>query len=453
MKTSTNNNHHAPHATHIRQFRFRFAGGLDAAGLHGFHPRHLNCFSVCCVNMQQFKRVYNYLFINHLTITIMKTVKLLLISLFVLLSASTTWADIKINEKNFPNTNFRTWLLSQEYGKDGVLTDKEIASVEEIIVDSLDIKNMKGIEYFTALKKLSCSSNELAKLDVSKNTKLENIICSYNWLTAIDVSKNTELEELDCSSNWLTAIDVSKNTKLEKLECGINHLTALDVSKNTELEELDCGSNELKAIDVSNNTTLASLMCTGNELTTLDVSKNTELEYLSCNYNQLTALDVSKNSKLRSLDCSENQLTALDVSNNTKLFDLNCGRNQLTALDVSNNTKLFDLQCDQNQLKRLVLSGNAALNSLSCWGNELRNLNVSGCNSLTYLRCDQNGIGDSGMDALVRSLPMVSKGEMYVLNYLGEEVYIPITTAQVAAAKAKGWTVYRAGWIEYEGED
>ena len=39
------------------------------------------------------------------------------------------WADVEINEKNFPDVNFRNWLLSQPYGKDGILTEKEIADI------------------------------------------------------------------------------------------------------------------------------------------------------------------------------------------------------------------------------------------------------------------------------------------------------------------------------------
>lgn len=57
------------------------------------------------------------------------------------------------------------------------------------------------------------------------------------------------------------------------------------------------------------------------------------------------------------------------------------------------------------------------------------------------------------MDALLESLPTVSSGEMYVFHTLaGEEN--KMTTAQVAAAKAKGWTPYSIyGWCEYEGKD
>ena len=59
--------------------------------------------------------------------------------------------NVKINEKNFPDANFRSWILEQEYGQDGVLTVDEIATVTEIIVLNKQISDLKGIEYFTAL--------------------------------------------------------------------------------------------------------------------------------------------------------------------------------------------------------------------------------------------------------------------------------------------------------------
>ena len=47
------------------------------------------------------------------------------------------WVTIQkaviVNETNFPDEKFRNWLLEQDYGSDGVLTDSEIAAVEEII--------------------------------------------------------------------------------------------------------------------------------------------------------------------------------------------------------------------------------------------------------------------------------------------------------------------------------
>lgn len=47
----------------------------------------------------------------------------LLFSLFFLFTATIAWADVAINEENFPDENFRNYLLEQENGNDGVLTD------------------------------------------------------------------------------------------------------------------------------------------------------------------------------------------------------------------------------------------------------------------------------------------------------------------------------------------
>ena len=201
------------------------------------------------------------------------------------------WVTIQhavlVNETNFPDKNFRNWILKQDYGKDGIITDAEISDVTMITVFYLDIASLQGIEFFTALTCLECGSNQLTVLDVSKNTALEQLSCSINQLTALDVSKNTALTTLNCSSNPLGSLDVSQNTNLTELSCSINRLTALDVSKNTALTYLNCGSNELTALDVSQNTALTELNCYNNKLTALDVSQNTTLTQISCYKNAI----------------------------------------------------------------------------------------------------------------------------------------------------------------------
>ncbi len=408
---------------------------------------------------------------------------------------------IAINEENFPDENFRNWLLSQSYGSDGKLTGEEIAGVTSIDVSSKSIQSLKGIEYFTELTTLYCSSNKLTSLDVSKNTALTELSCGANkltsldvskntaltWLscyknqlTSLDVSKNTALTGLHCYNNQLTSLDVSKNTKLWDLYCNRNQLTSLDVSKNTALTTLYCYSNQLTSLDVSKNTALTKLWCGGNQLTSLDVSecpwlmslscdnnqlaaldvsKNTGLTELHCNNNQLTSLDVSKNTALTRLECYENRLTSLDVSGNTKLTELWCydnqltsldvskntaltelwcGGNQLTSLDVSKNTALTELECGANQLTSLDVSKNTALTYLSCYQNQLTSLDLSKNTALTSLSCFMNQIKGAAMDALVASLPTVSNYTMRVVYYENEQNVM--TFIQVAAAKAKGWT-------------
>ena len=339
--------------------------------------------------------------------------KLLLLSALMMLSAGNVWADVVINETNFPDENFRSYLTSGSYGSDGLLTDEEIAKITGLYVDFKNIKSLKGIEFFTALTYLYCDKNQLTSLDVSKNTALTSLRCSSNQLTTLDVSKNTKLTKLECDYNQLTTLDVSGCTALTGLGCYKNQLTSLDVSRNTRLTTLSCWENQLTSLDVSKNTALTYLICDGNQLSSLDVSKNTALTRLWCHSNQLTSLDVSKNTALTELWCYDNQLTSLDVSKNTALTMLYCHSNQLTSLDVSKNTQLRTLGCLQNQIK------------------------------------------SAAMDALIESLPATDKGEMYVIYYENEQNMM--TTTQVAAAKVKGWIPYYTedgtGWKEYAGVD
>ena len=161
------------------------------------------------------------------------------------------WADVEIDETNFPDEKFRSYLLSQSYGKDGVLTDAEIAGIQRIDVYWKGIRSLKGIEFFTALKGLQCSYNPLTTLDVSKNTVLTSLECYNSQLTALDLSQNTALTDLYCFGNKLTTLDLSQNTGLKYLSCEDNQLTTLDVSKCTVLEYLLCDNNQLTTLDVS----------------------------------------------------------------------------------------------------------------------------------------------------------------------------------------------------------
>lgn len=156
------------------------------------------------------------------------------------------WADVEINETNFPDEKFRSYLLSQSYGKDGVLTDAEIASITKINVSHKDIQSLRGIEFFTALEELWCFRNQLTTLDVSKNKALQLLFCNDNQMTTLDVSGCTALKTLCCGVNQLTTLDVSGCTWLTTLDCYDNLLTTLNVSNNTALEELFCFQNQIK---------------------------------------------------------------------------------------------------------------------------------------------------------------------------------------------------------------
>lgn len=155
--------------------------------------------------------------------------------------------DLIINSTNFPDAVFREYISGATIDKDqnGKLSEEEIAAVTTIDVNNLQISNLQGIEFFTALTTLSCRFTKLKSIDLSKNTALVDLDCRNNSFTTLDVSKNTELVNLKCARNWITSLDVSNNTKLNMLRCNYNRLTSLDVSKCTKLQRFDCYGNKI----------------------------------------------------------------------------------------------------------------------------------------------------------------------------------------------------------------
>lgn len=165
------------------------------------------------------------------------------------------------------------------------ITYKEVRNITQIDVSGEAITSLQGIEFFSALTWLDCSSNRLTSLDVSGCTALTELECYGNYLTSLDVSGCTALTVLNCRSNRLTALDVSGCTALTSLLCYINQLISLDVSGCTALTVLGCSENQLTSLDISGCTALTALNCYYNRLTLLDISKNTSLEELYCKSN------------------------------------------------------------------------------------------------------------------------------------------------------------------------
>lgn len=254
--------------------------------------------------------------------------------------------SVEINETNFPDAKFRSFVKENlDKNKDNILDAGEIAAVKKIEANNMGIKSLEGVGFFTALETLKCWDNELTGLDLSKNTALKDLQCSNSKLQSLDLSQNPNLTQLYCGRNPLTTLDLSKNAKLKVLNCSgfanrRTKLTELDLSQNTALESLDCSINELKQLNVSGCTALKKLSCSSNQLTTLDVSKNTNLIKLECSSNLLAVLDVSNNPKLEDLSCDYNSLTLLDLRKNPELEILSCRKNGFTSLDLDANKKI-----------------------------------------------------------------------------------------------------------------
>ncbi len=199
----------------------------------------------------------------------------------------TAGAAVVIDETNFPDPNFRAWLLEQDYGQDGVLTDEEIGEVTEINIFRAGIKSMEGIKTFKELEGLSLTLNDLSELDVSGLTKLGALMVQENHLTKLDLTGCKELEGLSCNGNQLSELNLSGYTRLRYLNCNDNRLTRLDISDCTNLHHVYCNKNQLSELILPPAKEMVWLMCGDNRLTKIDISGLPRLDWLYCYGNQI----------------------------------------------------------------------------------------------------------------------------------------------------------------------
>ena len=334
---------------------------------------------------------------------------------------------VMINSTNFPDANFRNYLLSLY--PDGYLTQYDIANMTSLSVSNKGISNMKGIEYFTALKELRCWANSF---------------------TSLNLNSNTELTYLDCAPNSsLTSLNVSNCSKLQTVYCYSTALTGLTITGKPNLTRLDC----------HNCTSLKYIYCYNDNLTTLNVTGCTALERLDCyyNYNLAEITGLGDCTAITYLDCEDCAITDLSAVNSmTNLEKLYCRNNKISTLTlnykpnlsfvrVSGNPNLTTLRCSGNsQLSSVYLYNCPALESAWINMNNLSSLDLSGCTSLNNLSIWQNHISGNNMTNLVNSLPTVPgsiPGEIAVLDNVDEGNVI--TDAQVLTAKRKNWVCLR----------
>ena len=285
---------------------------------------------------------------------------------------------VEINATNFPDANFRSYLLSLYPA--GYISNEEIAELTSLAVQNKNISDLTGVKLFTSLEELRCYNNPMTSLDVSGCTSLTYLDCAPTLqytgtkLTSLNVSGCTNLQKILCYNTNISTLDVSTCTSLRELFCyNCTKLTYLSVINKTNFTTLKC----------SDCTSLATLNCYRNALTTLEISGNTALTQLRCyeNPNLETITGLGDCTAITYLDCEDCKITDLSAANSMpNLSTLLARNNKLTSLLVIFNSNV----------KTLRVSGNTTLTSLRCYRNDLTSLQVGGCTGLEELICYEN---------------------------------------------------------------
>ncbi len=230
----------------------------------------------------------------------------------------TVCGAIQINETTFPDANFRKFVLETfDTDNDKALSASEIEAVTEIDCSNKSISSLEGIRYFTALKKLNCSGNDVRKIDVT-----------FLNLTSLNVSKCTSLINLYCNNNKLTSLDLTDCTHLYELYCYNNKLTSLDLTGCTQLYMLYCYNNKLTSLDLTGySNTEMNINFSDNTFDIGGVNGEYDLKALI----ESNGGSIDKVSNVTGATLTNGKLTDLNEASGTITYDYNTGKGNMTV--------------------------------------------------------------------------------------------------------------------------
>jgi Secretion system C-terminal sorting domain len=167
---------------------------------------------------------------------------------------------------------------SIDINSNGEIEQNEAALITYLNISNSNINNLTGIEYFTNLRYLDCSVNNLTSLDVTGLNNLVMFTCQSNQLINLNITGLNNLKVLHCTTNELTTLNLLGLNNLETFFCSENQLITLDLTTLNKLNFLRCEVNQLETLFVKNNNEI---------LLNLNFSYNYNLQYICADESDL----------------------------------------------------------------------------------------------------------------------------------------------------------------------
>ncbi len=256
--------------------------------------------------------------------------------------------SIEINDTNFPNSSFRTFIAQFDTNGDGWLSDEEIAAVTSIEISNGSGYNYSGIQYFTELVSLTTNSGSYEGVSLSALKKLESLSVTGRYggsgvsKTDWDFSDNPALKDLRLDTVIITRIVLNVAIENLYIKSGVaSALTffALDVSNCTKIKTITISGNSMNPPDsisgLNNKTELITFYSPANHYSTLDFSGDTALKTINVNNTKtLVSFCLEGCCALEDLNIADCEaLTGvLDLRDMPKLKDLFCADSGFTGI-------------------------------------------------------------------------------------------------------------------------
>lgn len=209
--------------------------------------------------------------------------------------------------------NLKTYLLSvADADKDGKITAAEAEKVTEVDFSGKKVSSILGLEWFTALKKINASNNEIAEFDATVFSKLVTLNVSNNKIKALDVS-GTKCENIYASNNELGSFKF-KGYDLVYVDLSHNKISgSIEFKYQSYLKYLNVSDNKIQALTCNGLYSLADL----------DISNNNiQYEYKNENGLYLTSCNYLQNFKANNFGATYGLETILKDKNQLKTVEL-----------------------------------------------------------------------------------------------------------------------------------
>jgi len=319
---------------------------------------------------------------------------------------------VVVDSATFPDPVFRDAILNGYTNHLGVETfaatdkngDGKLSEAERNAVTKIDIRgesnanrgaltSLDGSENFQNVTSILATYNNIATLDVSKNTNLEKLYVGYNSLSVLD-NLPSKLTVIDCRFNNISTIDLSGLSQLTELYAQDNNISSLDFSETPKIYLINGQNNIISEINLTDTPELLRMHFSNNSLDDADMS----------------SLGLSGRAMLEVLDVSDNNFTSINVSNNKNLYELRVGGNSgISTLDVSLNTKLKMLTINNTAISTINLSTLSLLERFFAFNcSSLTSLDVSNNPALYQLHVYNSNIGTLDISKTVITLPVSS---------------------------------------------
>ena len=199
-----------------------------------------------------------------------------------------TGPDIVVPEKVGDKVIYRISLSSSYFSK----------------INSIDISNVSGLEFFKLNLFEDSSCSKLKRLDFSKNKKLRHV--TINKAKALEeITFNEDCKSISLYNTAVKKLDLKSTKKLKYFNYINGPLDNIDLSNNTNLEKVDIENTNIKSVDIKMLKKLRNFTCYGLQIEEIDISNNPELELVEVYGTNVKVLDVSNNTKLKRIEVDE----------------------------------------------------------------------------------------------------------------------------------------------------